>query len=409
MLDGETIRRDFPLLGKDNPEKLVYLDNAATTQKPRKVLDKIHDFYTRTNSNIHRGVYRLSREAGREYEEARKAVKDFIGAESDREIVFTGGTTEAVNLVADSFGHTFIHPGDEVVVSEMEHHSNIIPWQRICRRRRASLKVLPFDDDGNLVLGKLDRLLTGRTRMLAITLVSNVLGTVNPVGEIIKAAHRRGIPVLVDAAQGIQHLSLDVREMDCDFLAFSGHKAYAATGIGVLYGKSYWLERMPPYQTGGGMVASVSFEKTAYAEAPEKFEAGTGHIAGALSLAAALQYLEETGREAIEEYEQLLVGHLDRKLREQPGVVVYGRPARRCAVVSFNLEGVHPYDAGLFLDKMGFALRTGTHCAEPVMKHYGIGGALRASPAFYNTREEIDRLLEALDKVGNILRKKGGS
>lgn len=404
MLDIDVIRKDFPILAKKIYGKpLIYLDNAATTQKPKCVLDKIFDFYTSSNGNIHRGVHYLSEQASLAYENARKTVKDFINAKSACEIVFTSGTTEAINLVASSFGQRFINEGDEIVITEMEHHSNIVPWQILCKNIDAVLKVVPFENDGTLRLDELKNKITERTRLLSVIYVSNVLGVINPLKQIIEIAHARGIPVLIDAAQAVQHFSVDVQDLDCDFFAFSGHKMYAETGIGVLYGKEKWLETMPPYQSGGSMVASVSFEKTTYADPPLKFEAGTGNYVGAVSLGAAVEYLQRVNVAKIAAHENDLLNYAVKRLRTVPGIVLYGLAPNRCGVVSFNLENVHAYDVGIIIDKLGIAVRTGTHCAEPVMRHFGIPATIRASFAVYNTRTDIDELVVAMKKAQNIL------
>ncbi len=401
MLDIiDKIRGDFPILKKEvHGKPLVYLDNAATTQKPKVVLKKTREFYTQTYSNIHRGVHSLSEEASAAYEDAREVVKKFINARRTSEIIFTRGTTESINLVADSFGREFIEKGDEIIISEMEHHSNIVPWQLLCERKKARLKVIPFNDDGILLTDKLNNLITKRTKLISLTYVSNVLGVVNNIKKIIQIAKAQNVPVLVDGAQAIQHIPVDVQELDCDFFAFSGHKIYADTGIGVLYGKEKWLEAMPPYQSGGGMIASVSFEKTTYADLPLKFEAGTGNIVAAVSLAVAIDYLNRIGWEKISFHEKELIDYATKKIGSLSKVTIYGKKIKRCAAVSFNLDHIHPYDAGVILDKMGIAIRTGMLCAEPLMKHYGVSGMIRASFALYNTKEEIDRLVDGIQKV----------
>jgi cysteine desulfurase/selenocysteine lyase len=404
MIDIDRIRADFPILGKKIHGKLlVYLDNAATTQKPKVVLDKIAEFYTNSYSNIHRGVHHLSEQASLAYENARKTVKEFINARSVSEIVFTSGTTEAINLVANSFGSRFIKKGDEIIVSEMEHHSNIVPWQILCEHTKARLKVAPFDNDGILMMDKLKRLVTEKTKLISIVYVSNALGVINPIKEIIELAHSQDIPVLIDGAQAVQHIPVDVQDLDCDFFAFSGHKIYAETGIGVLYGKEKWLEEMPPYQSGGGMIDSVSFEKTTYADPPLKFEAGTGNYVAAVSLGTAIEYITQIGMEAIANYEKDVSNYATEKLNEINGLKMYGLAPNKCGIMSFNLENIHPYDAGLILDKFGIAIRTGMHCAEPVMRHYGISGTIRASLVFYNTKEEIDKLCIGLQKAQTML------
>lgn len=406
MFDVQKIRADFPILEKMiHGKPLVYLDNAATTQKPKAVLDKIAEFYTSSNSNIHRGVHYLSEQAGIAYENARETVKGFINAGSVSEIVFTSGTTEAINLVAESFGGEFIGEGDEIIVSEMEHHSNIVPWQILCQRKKAVLKVVPFADDGTLMLDELKGLITERTRLISIVFVSNALGVINPVKDIVELAHDRDIPVLIDGAQAVQHMPVDVHDLDCDFFAFSGHKMYAETGVGVLYGKERWLEDMPPYQSGGGMVESVTFEKTTYADLPFKFEAGTANFVAAVSLGAAIDYVLQLGIDEIMLYENDLLNTTTEMLSEIDGLTMYGLAPQRCGVISFNLEDIHPYDAGVILDTLGIAIRTGTHCTEPVMRHYGISATIRASLAPYNTREEIAKLGEGLQRAQKMLRK----
>ncbi len=404
MIDLEAVREDFPILRKKiHGKPLVYLDNAATTHKPRVVLDKIIEFCTEGYSNIHRGAYSLSEEASAEYENARETVKNFINAFSAHEIIFTRGTTESINLVADSFGSTFINEGDEIIISEMEHHSNIVPWQRLCQRKGAVLKVIPFNDNGVLLINKLKTLITNKTKLVSVTYVSNVLGAVNNVKEIIKIASDADIPILIDGAQAVQHLPVDVQELNCDFFAFSGHKIYADTGIGVLYGKEKWLDAMPPYQSGGGMIDKVSFDRTTYADLPHKFEAGTGSIVSAVSLTAALEYLKKVGLDSIFLHEQDLINYAEEKISSLSGLTLYGKNIKRCAALSFNLNNIHPYDVGVILDKLGIAVRTGVHCAEPLMQHFGISGMIRASFALYNTKEEIDRLMEGLLKAQSML------
>jgi len=402
-LDIHQIRADFPILSQTLYGKpLVYFDNGATTQKPKQVIDVISDFYSSKNSNIHRGVHFLSDQATQMYEDARATVTKFIGASSKDEIVFTKGTTESINLVAFSYGEKFVSQGDEIIVSEMEHHSNIVPWQLLCERKKATLKVIPFNDNGELMLEKLDELITSRTKIISVTYVSNSLGTINPVKEIIEKAHSKGIPVLIDAAQAIQHISINVVELDCDFLAFSGHKIYAETGIGVLYGKEKWLNEMPPYQGGGDMIDSVSFEKTTYNHIPLKFEAGTSNIVGAISLAKAMDYISAIGLENIQHYEQELLSYATQKLSNISNLKIIGTAKEKTGVFSFILQGIHPYDTGMVLDKMAIAVRTGTHCTEPVMKHFDISGTVRASFSFYNTKEEIDKLYDGLLKINQM-------
>lgn len=393
-------RSDFPILSREvYGRPLVYFDNGATTQKPTCVLQTIERFYKEINANIHRGVHKLSDESTREYENAREVVRRFLNARKTSEIIFTSGTTASINLVAFSFGEVFVHQGDEVLVTEMEHHSNIVPWQLLCERKGATLKVLPFNDNGELMLDKLPELITPKTRIIAVTHVSNTLGTVNPIAEIVRIAHSQNIPVLVDGAQGVKHGKIDVQQLDADFYAFSGHKIYGPTGIGVLYGKEEWLDRMVPWQGGGDMIATVSFKKTTFNELPFKFEAGTANYIGAAGLGTALDYYMSIGPEVATAYEDELLKYATNKLKEIDGLTIYGNAPEKAAIISFLLNGIHPYDTGMILDKMGIAVRTGNHCTQPVIDHYGIDGTVRASLAFYNTFDEIDRLAEALHKV----------
>jgi cysteine desulfurase/selenocysteine lyase len=404
MIDIGEIRDDFPILErKIYGRPLVYLDNAATTHKPKAVLDRIMEFYTNSYGNIHRGAHYLSEQATAAYEDARAKVAAYINAKNTFEIIFTRSTTESINLVADSFGTAFIDEGDEIIISEMEHHSNIVPWQVICERRGAVIKVIPFNDDGILMTNKLKAMLTEKTKLLAVTYVSNVLGTVNSIKEIIKTAHAYDVPVLIDGAQAVQHFPVDVQGLDCDFFAFSGHKIYAETGIGVLFGKEKWLEAMPPYQCGGGMISSVRFDKTTYADPPLKFEAGTNNFAAAVSLAAAIDYINKIGISNIAAHEQGIIKYAVKKVGDIDGVKIYGNTTERCGAVSFNLDGIHPYDACMILDKLGIAVRAGTHCAEPVMRHYRMKGCVRASFAMYNKHEEIDELIAGLQKARMML------
>ena len=399
-LDIDNIRNDFPVLRERvNNYPLVYLDNAATTQKPNVVIDKIHHLYSHQNSSIHRGVHWLSEQITEQYEEARRVVKEFINAGSEREIIFTSGTTGSINAIAYSFGEKYITRNDEILLTAMEHHANIVPWQMLCERKGASLKVLPINDQGELIMESLEDLLTSKTRLIALTQVSNSLGTINPVEEVIEMAHKRDIPVLIDGAQSIQHGVVDVGKMDCDFFAFSGHKIYGPNGIGVLYGKEKWLEELPPYQSGGDMVDNVTFEKTTFNQLPFKFEAGTTNYIGAIGMSTALNYIDQIGRENIAAYETGLSGYAASRLNEIGGVRIYGTAKNKISILSFLIEGIHQYDAGMILDKMGIAVRTGTHCAQPVMDRFGIDGTVRASLAFYNTRSEIDRLVEGIEKV----------
>jgi cysteine desulfurase/selenocysteine lyase len=402
--DIEKVRHQFPFLRqKVNGRQRVYFDNAASTQKPDPVLDSIMRFYSTGYSNVHRGVHDLSERASEAYEGARKKVRSFINAASDKEIIFTRGTTESINLAAFSFGEAFLKKGDQVLVTEMEHHSNMLPWQMLCRRKGAQLRFVPFLDAGMLDMEAFEALLNDRTRLLAVTYVSNALGTINPVKQMIRKAHQHGVTVLVDAAQAVQHFKVDVGDLDCDMLAFSGHKMYAGTGIGALYVKEGLLDRMPPYQTGGGMVNSVSRDRTVFTDPPLKFEAGTGNIAGAVSLDSAIEFLRTLGMDMVEEHEKGLMGLLERELEQIPGIDIYASEARKSGVLSFNLKGVHPYDAGVVLNGCGIAVRTGTHCAGPVMCHYGVSGSIRVSFGIYNTAEEIKAFIEALKKAKDML------
>ena len=402
-LDVARVRADFPALRQEvHGRPLVYLDNAATTQKPEAVLAAIDTFYRRDCANVHRGVHTLSQRATVAYENARSAVKRHLGARDSREIVFTRGTTEAINLVAWSFVRPRLGEGDEVLISAMEHHSNIVPWQLLCAERGATLRVIPIDDRGDIILEEYERLLTERTRIVGIVWVSNALGTVNPVREMIATAHARGIPVLVDAAQAVPHLAVDVEKLDCDFLALSGHKAYGPTGIGALYGKRAHLLEMQPYQGGGDMILSVSFERTVYQEPPYRFEAGTPNIAGAVGLAAALSYLEGVGHEAIADHERRLLDEATAKVLELPGARLIGTARHRSGVLSFVIDGIHPHDVGTILDAEGVAVRAGHHCAQPVMKRYGVSATVRASFGIYNSSDEIDALVRGLRKAREV-------
>ena len=402
-LDVARVRADFPALAQEvHGRPLVYLDSAATTQKPTAVLEAIDGFYRRDCANVHRGVHTLSQRATVAYESARTAVKHHLGARDSREIVFTRGTTEAINLVAASFVRPRLGAGDEVLVSAMEHHSNIVPWQLLCAERGATLRVIPIDDRGDIILEEYERLLTDRTRIVGITWVSNALGTVNPVADMIATAHARGVPVLVDGAQALPHLPVDVVALDCDFLAFSGHKTYGPTGIGALYGKRSHLLEMPPYQGGGDMILSVSFERTIYQEPPHRFEAGTPNIAGAIGLAAGLRYLEGLGAEAVAIHEQQLLDEATRRVLEVPGTRLVGSARHRAGALSFVLDGIHPHDIGTILDAEGVAVRAGHHCAQPVMKRYGVSATVRASFGVYNSSDDIDALVRGLAKVREV-------
>lgn len=383
-------------------KRLVYLDNGATTQRPRRVIEKMDEYYYRYNSNVHRGVHYLSNRCTDANEEARAIVRRFIHAASDKEIIFTRGTTEGMNLVAYSFGEAFIGQGDEILVTEMEHHADIVPWQMLCERKGAVLKVVPFRDNGELDMEAFDRLLTERVKMVGVAYVSNVLGTVNPVAEIIAKAHAVGAKVVVDGAQAIQHIPVDVQALDCDFFVFSGHKIYGPTGVGVLYGKEHLLEKMPPWQGGGEMIKEVRFEKTTYNELPFKFEAGTPDFIGIIGLGEALKYVEDLGLREIAAYEHGLLEYAMERVREVPGMRIFGEAAMKSSVISFALGDIHHSDTGILLDKQGIAVRTGQLCAEPTMRHYGVTGMVRASLAMYNTREEIDLLCEGLHKVAKM-------
>jgi len=397
---SEKIREDFPALRLTvHGKPLVYLDNAATTQKPQVVIDALTRYYTEENSNVHRGVHFLSQVATQAYDGGRTRVRRFLNAAHDHEIVFTRGTTDGINLVAQSYGRKHLRAGDEVIISAMEHHSNIVPWQMICDEKRANLKVVPITDAGELRLDEYERMLTDRTKLVAVVHVSNALGTVNPIREMIALAHGRGVPVLVDGAQSIPHMPVDVREMDCDFYAFSGHKLFGPTGIGVLYGKADLLEAMPPYQGGGDMISAVTFEKTIYNTLPYKFEAGTPHIAGVIGMAAAIEYVERIGRNQIAAYEADLLAYGTELLSAIPGLRLVGTAKEKVGVLSFVVDGIHAHDIGTILDMEGVAVRAGHHCAMPVMKRLGVPATARASVAFYNTRADMDALAKAIHKA----------
>ena len=398
------IRSDFPILQQQVYNKpLIYLDNGATTQKPRVVIDTIRELQETQNSSIHRGIHYLSEQMTGRYESARETVRAFLNAASTREIIFTSGATGSINTVAFSFGEKYVKSGDEILISEMEHHSNIVPWQMLCERKGAILKVIPFNDNGELNLEKLDELLTDKTRIVALTHASNSLATINPVKEVIRKAHAREIPVLLDGAQMVQHGEVDVRELDCDFYVFSSHKIFGPTGSGVLYGKEAMLEELPPYQGGGDMVDQVRFDGTSYNTLPFKFEAGTSNYTGAIGLAAALDYLQSIGFQAIGQYEKKLSSYTLEKLGGIEGLKIYGNAPDRISVFSFLLDGIHTYDAAMILDKMGIAVRTGTHCTQPVMDHFGIEGTIRASLVFYNTMEEVDALVVGIQRTKEML------
>ncbi len=398
--DIKKIRNDFPILNQHvHGKPLCYLDNAATTQKPQIVIDTINDFYSTTNSNIHRGVHTLSEKSTQAYENSRRIVKDFINAKSEKEIIFSSGTTESINLVAQTFGRKNIEKGDEIIITNMEHHSNIVPWQLICEEKKAQLKVLPINNNGELLLEKLNDLITEKTRLIAVVHVSNSLGTINPVEDIIKTAHANNVPVLIDAAQSIQHLKIDVQKLDCDFLAFSGHKIYGPTGIGILYGKENLLEDMPPFMGGGDMISKVTFKETTFNELPFKFEAGTGNIAGAIGLGSAIEYVTKIGIDNINHYEEKLLTSATKKISEIEGIKLIGTAKEKTSVLSFVIDNIHPHDIGTFLDFEGVAIRTGHHCTQPVMDFFKIPATSRASFAFYNSLDEVEQFASALKKT----------
>ncbi|MDD4141930.1 MAG: cysteine desulfurase [Bacteroidales bacterium] len=403
-MDISNIRAQFPILTKKiYGHDLVYFDNAATTQKPQQVIDELVKYYTEENSNIHRGVHFLSQYATEKYEKCRTKVASFINAPQPETVIFTRGTTESINLVAESFGQAFINEGDEVLISALEHHSNIVPWQMICERKHAVLKVIPIDKNGDINIEMLPELITSKTKIVAIAHVSNALGTVCPVKEIIKLAHEKNVPVLVDGAQAISHIKVDVTDLDCDFYCFSGHKMYAPMGIGVLYGKKSWLDAMPPYQGGGEMIQHVTFEKTTYNVLPFKFEAGTPNVGDAMGLFKAMEFMESVGYEDIAAHESRLLDYCAERFNDLGYVSIIGTSAHKAGAISFLLKGIHPYDTGILLDKFSVAVRTGHHCAEPVMQFYGIPGTVRASFAIYNTLEEIDYMIASLQKVYSML------
>ncbi|PLX22311.1 MAG: cysteine desulfurase CsdA [Marinilabiliales bacterium] len=396
-LDIQKIRNDFPILSQEVYKKpLVYFDNGATTQKPQAVIDEEIRIYSKENSNIHRGVHYLSEQLTQRYEDARKVVQQFIHAGHDHEVIFTSGTTESINTIAFSFGEQFISEGDEIIISTLEHHANIVPWQMLCERKKAILKVIPINDNGELLLDEYENLISQKTKIISVNYASNALGTVNDIKKIIEIAHQQDIPVLIDGAQIVQHGEVDVQELDCDFFVFSGHKIYGPNGIGVLYGKEKWLNKMPPFMTGGEMIKKVTFEKTTFNELPFKFEAGTPNYVAAIGLATAINYVQNIGLEAIAEYEKDLLDYATEKLKSIEGLKIIGTAQEKVSVISFNLENIHHFDAGMVIDKMGIAVRTGHHCAEPLMKRFNIEGTIRASFSFYNTKEEIDKLYDAI-------------
>ena len=404
MLDIHKIRADFPILSqKVNGKPLVYFDNGATSQKPQVVIDAISKYYKEINANIHRGVHTLSQLATDAYEESRGKIQKHINAKNAYEVIFTSGTTHAINAVANGFA-SLLKSGDEVLVSALEHHSNIVPWQMLCERTGATLRVIPMNDKGELILSEYDKLLSDKTKIVTVNHISNALGTINPIKYMIDKAHEVGAAVLIDGAQAVPHLKPDVQALDCDFYVFSGHKICGPTGIGILYGKEAWLHKLPPYQGGGEMIATVSFEKTTYADLPHKFEAGTPNIEAGIVLGTAIDYLNEIGFDNIAQYEQELLEYATEKLLQIDGIKIYGTADSKTSVISFNMDGIHPYDVGTIIDKLGIAVRTGHHCAQPIMDFYKIPGTIRASFAFYNTKEEINLMIAALQKAQMMLR-----
>jgi cysteine desulfurase/selenocysteine lyase len=401
----QKIRQDFPILSeKVNGKPLVYMDSGSTAQKPTQVIDAVSNYYQKQNSNIHRGVHHLSQEITIAYEKARATVQNHLNAEVPQEIIFTSGTTDSINLVASSFGRKYINKGDEIIISEMEHHSNILPWQMLCEERGAVLKVIPINDEGELRLDEYKNLLCSKTKIVAVTHVSNTLGTINPVKEMIALAHEQNIPVLIDGAQAVTHMKVDVQDLDADFYCFSGHKLFGPTGVGILYGKEKWLNEMPPYKVGGGIIKTVTFEKTTYADLPLKFEAGTPHIAGGIGLAAAIDYINDIGLEEIGAYEHEILEYATLKLTAIEGLRIIGTAKDKASVISFVIDGLHPFDVGTILDKQGIAVRTGHHCTQPLMELFGIPGTIRASMVFHNTKEEIDVLVNGIQKAIKMLK-----
>lgn len=403
MIDIQKIRADFPILNQQvNGKPLVYFDNGATAQKPQVVIDAIDKYYSEINANIHRGVHTLSQLATDAYEASRNTIQKHINAKHNHEVIFTSGTTFGINLVANGFA-SLLKAGDEVMVSHLEHHSNIVPWQFLCEKTGAKLVVIPMNEKGELVMAEFERLLSSKTKIVAVNHISNALGTINPIEEIIEKAHSVGAAVLIDGAQATPHLKPDVQALDCDFYVFSGHKVCGPTGVGILYGKEEWLRKLPPYQGGGEMIAEVTFEKTTYADLPHKFEAGTPNIAGGIVLGTAIDYMNEVGFDNIAAYEQELLDYATEKLLQIEGLRIYGTGEKKASVISFNIEGIHPYDIGTIVDKLGIAVRTGHHCAQPIMQYFNIPGTIRASFAFYNTKEEIDIFVEAVKKAQMML------
>jgi cysteine desulfurase/selenocysteine lyase len=402
--DVNRIRQDFPILHtKVNGKPLIYFDNAATTQKPQEVIDALTKYYSEINSNVHRGVHFLSEKATNTYEASRKTVQKFINANKPEEIIYVRGTTEAINLVANSYGLKHIKENDEIIITTLEHHSNIVPWQMLCERTGAKLKVVPINQKGEIIFEEFAKMISDNTKFVSVAYISNSLGTINPVKKIIDLAHSKNIPVMIDGAQAVQHFKVDVKELDCDFFAFSGHKIYGPTGIGVLYGKENLLEEMPPYQGGGDMIKNVTFEKTTYNDLPYKFEAGTPNIADSIGLAAALNYVSDIGLDNIAKYEHELLEYGTNKMQEIEGMRIIGTANEKASVISFLVGNSHPYDIGTLLDQLGIAVRTGVHCTEPLMEFFGIPGTVRASFAFYNTKEEIDSLVSGIKRASSML------
>ncbi len=402
-LDVERIRQDFPILHQEiNGKPLVYLDNAATSQKPKQVIEALDNYYQQDNANIHRGVHTLSERATADYEQARGKVRDFINASSEKEIIFVRGATEGINLIAQSYGRTNLKPGDEIIISTMEHHSNIVPWQLLCEQTGAVLKIIPINDDGELIMEEFEKLLGPKTKIVSVVHISNALGTINPVQHIIDRAHEHNAVAIIDGAQAAPHADVDVQALDCDFYVFSGHKLFGPTGIGVLYGKTHLLEAMPPWQGGGDMIKMVSLEKTMYADLPYKFEAGTPHIAGVIGLGAAIDYVNTIGLDVIAAYEHDLLEYAMAKAIGVEGLRLIGTAKKKVSILSFIMEGVHPHDIGTILDHEGVAIRTGHHCSMPVMTHFNVPATARASFAFYNTFEEVDRLIESMEKAREV-------
>lgn len=405
ILNVEAIRNDFPILKRQvNGKPLVYFDNGASSQKPKMVIDAISHYYEYENSNIHRGIHTLSQEATNAYEVAREKLRSFINAKHSHEIIFTKGTTDSINLVASSFGKKHLKKGDEIIISTMEHHSNIVPWQMICEEKGATLKVIPINNKGEIIFEEFEKMISGKTKLVAVTHVSNTLGTINPIKEIITKAHTLDIPVLIDGAQAVPHTKIDVQELDCEFYAFSGHKMFGPTGVGILYGKENWLNDLPPYQGGGDMIKTVTFEKTTYNELPHKFEAGTPNIVGGIGLGIAVDYMNSIGIDKIEAYEEELLAYATEQIKQIEGILIIGEAKNKASVLSFVVDGTHPSDIGMILDKLGVAIRTGHHCTEPLMNRFEIPGTARASFAFYNTFEEIDIFITALKRAVTMLK-----